>query len=81
MRQQVPTIVHQAKLTIKGFENVFKSSRYETLTVDEKQAVAEGRMTQEFLDEAIEEMGGEDSFDYTVFYKCEFPIFCQWRDI
>ena len=57
----------------RGFERVFTNNRYQTLTIDEQQALAEGRMTQEFLDEAIEEYGGEDSIDYRIFYKCEFP--------
>jgi len=57
-----------------GFERVFTNSRYTTLTIDDKQALAEGRVTQEFLDEAIEEYGGEDSYDYTIFYKCKFPV-------
>jgi hypothetical protein len=56
-----------------GFERVFDNPRYETLTVDDKQALAEGRVTREFLDEARDEYGGEDSIDYTIFYKCEFP--------
>jgi len=59
-----------------GFERVFTNPRYETLTIDGEQAVAENRpggITREFLDEALEEYGGEDSLDYTIFYKCEFP--------
>lgn len=56
-----------------GFEKVFTNPRYTTLTVNDKQALAEGRVTREFLDEAIEEYGGEDSLDYTIFYKCVFP--------
>ena len=56
-----------------GFENVFKNPRYESMTIDDQQALAEGRITQEFLDEVVEEYGGKDSFDYIVFYKCEFP--------
>jgi hypothetical protein len=56
-----------------GFENVFTNKRYQSLTINDKQALAEGRLTREFLDEAVEEYGGEDSFDYTVFYKCKFP--------
>ncbi len=57
-----------------GFEEkVFKNPRYTTLTVNDEQALAEGRVTQEFLDEAAEEYGGEDSIDYIIFYKCKFP--------
>lgn len=57
----------------EGFEDVFNNPRYTTLTINDEQALKEGRITQEFLDEVIEEFGGKDTFDYIVFYKCRFP--------
>lgn len=53
-----------------GFENVFESDRYESLIIDYKQGLKEGRITQEFLDEAKEECVGAD---WEIFYECKFP--------
>jgi len=52
------------------FQRAFKSSRYQTLTVDYKQAIAEGRLDPEFVQEAKEEMS---AYDFGVFYECQFP--------
>lgn len=52
------------------FKRAFASSRYEKLTINYKQALKEGRLTEEFLDEAREEMS---PYDFGIFYECGFP--------
>jgi hypothetical protein len=52
------------------FYRAFYSNRYEKIIIKYPQAVAEGRLTQEFIDEAKEEM---PPMDFMVFYDCEFP--------
>ena len=46
------------------------SERYEKLIIDYKQGLSEGRITQEFLDEAREDM---PPMDFQIFYECKFP--------
>ncbi len=52
------------------FARAFKQERYHKISINWKQALAEGRLTQEFLDEAKEEMA---ELDWIVFYECKFP--------
>ena len=52
------------------FARSFDSPRYEKLIVKWPQAVEEGRVTQQFIDEAREEMS---QTDFRIFYDCEFP--------
>lgn len=52
------------------FFNAFKQDRYEKIIIDWRQALKEGRITQEFLDEAKETI---DDIDWQVFYECNFP--------
>jgi hypothetical protein len=59
------------------FARAFGSSRYEKVSVDWKQALAEGRVTQEFLDEAKEDM---PPLDWWIFYECKFPAFLARED-
>jgi len=54
------------------FERVFKNERYLKISIDYHQALKEGRLTQDFIDEVKEEMGG-DSMDFKIFYECVFP--------
>ncbi len=54
------------------FWKAFQSSRYEKISVDWHQALAEGRITQEFLDEAKED-DNVTPLDWIVFYECKFP--------
>jgi len=46
------------------------SSRYENIHIDYKQALKEGRVTQEFIDEQREEM---TDLEFTVLYESDFP--------
>lgn len=41
--------------------------------IDYKQGIKEGRTTKKFIDEQREDMGGEDSLEFTVLYKSLFP--------
>jgi len=52
------------------FGATFRNDRYYKISVDEKQALRERRITQDFLDEAKEEMS---ELEYLIFYKCKFP--------
>ncbi len=52
------------------FGKAFDNKRYESLTVNYKRAMAEGRITQEFLDEAREDMS---ELDWLIFYEVKFP--------
>ena len=52
------------------FARAFESPRYTTLTIDHVQALAEGRLSQEFLDEAKEEM---TELEFSILYECKFP--------
>lgn len=53
------------------FQRAFlPTSRYQHLTIGWRQAVAEGRFTKEFLDEAKEELS---ELDWDIFYEAEFP--------
>lgn len=69
--------VERGKLVQLGnpFENnhfgrAFDSSLYHKLSIDYRQALGEGRLTQEFLNEARETMS---ELDWTIFYECLFP--------
>lgn len=46
------------------------SSRYHSMTIPYQQGIAEGRITQEFIDEAREDM---PPMDFSIFYECKFP--------
>ena len=52
------------------FYRSFKSPRYHKIVIDYRQALKEGRITQDFLDEARDEMS---DLDYLIFYECQFP--------
>jgi len=52
------------------FQRAFNSPKYEKVIIRKEQAIAEGRLTQEFLDEAKQDM---TPMDFTIFYDCEFP--------
>lgn len=52
------------------FGRAFKQDRYHKISIDWKQALAEKRITQEFLDEAKEDM---TPLDWMIFYDCKFP--------
>ena len=52
------------------FWRALESDRYVSISIDYKQALAEGRLTQEFLDEAREDM---TDLDFMIFYECKFP--------
>ncbi len=52
------------------FGKAFDSKRYSSLTIDWRVALKEGRITQEFLDEAREDMS---ELDWLIFYECKFP--------
>jgi len=53
------------------FGRAFKSDRYKKISINWKQAMAEGRVTQEFLDEAKEDM---PPLDWIIFYESKFPV-------
>ena len=52
------------------FEAIFKDPNYKTLTIDWKQAVKEGRFTEEYIEEARRTI---TRLDFRIFYDCEFP--------
>ena len=52
------------------FARAFESKRYISMTVDHIQALAEGRLSQEFLDAAREEM---TEMEFAILYECKFP--------
>lgn len=52
------------------FARAFTSKRYYAISIDWKQAVKEGRITEDFVEEAREEM---PPLDFKIFYDCEFP--------
>lgn len=52
------------------FWKAFHTDRYFKLTVGWQQALAEGRITQEFINEVREEM---PPMDFQIFYDAEFP--------
>lgn len=52
------------------FGKAFENKRYASLTIDYRVALKEGRVTQEFLDEAREDMS---ELDWLIFYECKFP--------
>lgn len=52
------------------FYKAFQSPLYHKIIINWKQALAEGRITQDFLDEAKKTI---DPIDWQVFYECEFP--------
>lgn len=52
------------------FGRAFDSSRYTKVSIDWRQALAEKRITQEFLDEARETV---TELDWKIFYECLFP--------
>ena len=47
--------------------------KFDITHIDYKQGIKEGRTTKEFIDERIEEYGGEDTLEFTVLYKSLFP--------
>lgn len=52
------------------FGKAFENKRYVTISIDWRVALAEGRVTQEFLDEAREDM---TELDWLIFYETKFP--------
>lgn len=52
------------------FYNACHSPRYVSIKIDWRQALAEGRLSKEFLDEAKEDM---TELDWQIFYEVEFP--------
>lgn len=52
------------------FGRAFENPIYYKISIDYKQALAEGRLSQEFLDEAKIEMS---ELEYRIFYGCKFP--------
>jgi phage terminase large subunit len=52
------------------FGKAFENKRYESISVNWEIALKEGRITQEFLDEAREDM---TELDWTIFYETKFP--------
>lgn len=52
------------------FGKAFDNKRYVSISVNWRIALAEGRVTQEFLNEAREDM---TELDWTIFYECKFP--------
>lgn len=52
------------------FFRSFYSPRYKAITVDYQQAIKEGRLSQEFVDEARDDMS---EMDFKIFYECVFP--------
>lgn len=52
------------------FGKAFNNKRYETLSINWKTALREGRITQEFLNEAREDMS---ELDWLIFYEVKFP--------
>lgn len=52
------------------FGKAFDRPRYEKISIDWRQALKEKRITQEFLDEAREDMS---ELDWLIFYECKFP--------
>lgn len=52
------------------FGRAFEDKRYTHISIDWRQALAEKRITQEFLDEARENIS---ELDWTVFYETKFP--------
>jgi len=51
----------------------YVSGRFEVIQIGYEVAIAEGRTTQAFIDEMKNELGGEDSTEFTVLYKSTFP--------
>lgn len=54
------------------FKRAFDSPRYKKIIIDWKQALKEGRITQEFIDEAKDELR-TNPIDFDIFYNCKFP--------
>lgn len=52
------------------FDKSLNSDKYHSIVIDWRQAVAEGRLTQEFVDEARENM---PELDFQVFYESRTP--------
>lgn len=52
------------------FAKAFEQPRYQSLTIDYRQALAEGRLTQEFIEETRENL---TELEFTIFYECKFP--------
>ncbi len=52
------------------FARAFEQDRYVKLSIDYKQAIKEGRLTEEFIKEARENL---TELEWTVFYECKFP--------
>lgn len=53
------------------FGRAFTSPRYHSITIDYEQALKEGRLNQEFLNEARETIS---ELDWIIFYECKFPL-------
>jgi len=53
------------------FGAAFRNKLYTKIEIDWRQALAEGRVTQEYLDEARE--SGVTDLDWLIFYECKFP--------
>lgn len=52
------------------FGRIFDSPYYHKISIDYHQALKEGRVTQEFLNEARETIS---ELDWQIFYECKFP--------
>ncbi len=52
------------------FGKIFTGNRYKKISIDWHQALAEKRITQEFLNEARETMS---NLEWRIFYECKFP--------
>jgi len=56
----------------KAYEHSL-SEKFDVIKIDYKQALREGRVTQEHIDEMADECGGKYTLEFTVLYKSEFP--------
>lgn len=52
------------------FFKAFSQERYVSLSVDYKQAIKEGRLTEEYVEEMKENL---TELEWTIFYECKFP--------
>lgn len=52
------------------FGSAFRSDLYYKISIDWRQALSEGRLTQDFLNEAMDTV---TELDWTIFYECKFP--------
>jgi hypothetical protein len=52
------------------FSKAFESSNYKKISIDYKQGIVEGRITEDFINEAKDNM---TTLEFKIFYECEFP--------